>query len=210
MQVKNNQKKISVFSEETNTDMSTRGNTKDTHKGSVSSAHTVLKSQKYTSEQIKGIKKLSELLSRKIYNHELELWLNLKTAEPLNTKMNKEKPKRNKIEELAACDISGIDLIDEQYDRKQSISNDNRHSKNYEPSLINETCNEILESMAENSSSVRPIEFGDSHVDEENESSDEEVNVYDYDDQEVDMGKVHEELKNDIEDLGKNMADLLK
>lgn len=24
------------------------------------------------------------------------------------------------------------------------------------------------------------------------------------------MGKVHEELKNDIEDLGRNMADLLK
>ena len=36
------------------------------------------------------------------------------------------------------------------------------------------------------------------------------MNVYDYDDQDVDMGKVHEELKNDIEDLGKNMADLLK
>ena len=69
MQVKNNHKKISVFSEETNTDMSTRGHTKDTHKNSVSSAHTVLKSQKYTSEQIKGIKKLSDLLTRKVYNH---------------------------------------------------------------------------------------------------------------------------------------------
>lgn len=138
----------------------------------------------------------------------MELWLNLKTAEP---KLHKQY-KKTKIEELAACDISGIDLIEEQYDRKHSIDHNNGgiHSKNYESSLINETCNEILESMAEQSSSVRPIEFGDSHVDEENESSDEEVNVYDYDDQDVDMGKVHEELKNDIEDLGKNMADLLK
>ena len=126
-----------MFSEETNTDMSTKGNTKDTHKNSVSSAHTVLKSQKYSSDQVKGTKKLYDLLSRKVYNHQLELWLNLKTAEP------KEGKRKSKIEELAACDISMIDQKDDEYEISQSIDPGNQTS------LINETCNEILESMAE-------------------------------------------------------------
>ena len=62
--------------------------------------------------------------------------------------VEKVQKQKNKIEELAACDISRIDLIEEQDERKQNMSNE-RHSKNYESSLINETCNEILESMNE-------------------------------------------------------------
>ena len=152
-----------MISEVANSDISTRGHTKDTNKISINSAFTVLNSQKFNKDQLKGIKKLKDFLEIKVKNHNLDLWLSLLTSEPKNN--NKELKIKNKksmkFEGLAACDISGIDLLDDD-DRKDSIDQTSyQFSKfaknNIDDSLINETCNEILDSMVEQTSMVKPL-----------------------------------------------------
>lgn len=57
----------------------------------------------------------------------MDLWLSLITAEPKNENQKKEKTNKSRklyIEELAACDISGIDLLDD-VERKESIDQTN-------------------------------------------------------------------------------------
>lgn len=105
-----------MFTETTNGELSTKHNTKETHKGSINSAYTVMKSSKFSSLQTKALKKLRDLLDKKIYNHKMDLWLNLRTFEQTSNTIKKQHTK-SKIEELAACDISGIDLIDDEEEK---------------------------------------------------------------------------------------------